>query len=249
MTNMIYDMTNDMNRIKHLLKLNMTQIPEDRLRRLVQDELDENDGNVTHSMRQVFKFLKWKVLNYPNNIPTNDINIIQAGNIEEFFNISSHTCKYTKTIINHYTEYLWNNKLKNELQQEGYNIIPKAKCTAIPIPLETNREEEVLIMSLFYPNNLLNSFTNRYNDQMFPNPMCGCGEEPQTSHHVLFRCKKIDETLRAESFDLFQQLAGDDAEIDSHLSLLKVCKNVKFLQNVTNIVKQQKPFLRKEIVL
>ena len=79
--------------------------------------------------------------------------------------------------------------------------------------------------------------------------MCGCGEEPQTSHHVLFRCKKIDETLRAESFDLFQQLAGDDAEIDSHLSLLKVCKNVKFLQNVTNIVKQQKPFLRKEIVL
>ena len=243
------NITNDVNQIKHLLKLNLTQIPEDRLRRLVEEELQENGSKVNHSIRQVFKFLKWKLINYPNSIPYNDKVIIQAGNLEEYFNLSLNTCKYTKTIMTHYTEYLWNSKVKNELQQEGHNIIPTAKCTTIPIPRETNREEEVLVISMFYPNNLLNNFTHRYNDQNFPTPICSCGEESQTSHHVLFRCNKTDETLRAETFELFKRIIGEEAEIDNHLNLLKVCKNEKFLQNITHIVKQQKQYLRKEIIL
>ena len=227
----------------------MTQIPEDRLRRLVEEELQGNGSSANHTIRQVFKFLKWKLINYPNNIPNNDKIKIQAGNLEEYFNLSPNTCRYTKTVMTHYTEYLWNSKVKNELQQEGHNIIPPAKCTTIPIPRETKREEEVLDISLFYPNNLLNSFTHRYNDQKFPSPICSCGEEPQTSHHLLFRCNKTDETLRAETFELFKRIIGEEAEIDNHLNLLKVCKNEKFLQNITHIVKQQKQYLRKEIIL
>ena len=64
-------------------------------------------------------------------------------------------------------------------------------------------------------------------------------------HHL--RGDETDETLGAETFKLFKRTVGQEAEIDSHLNLLKMCKNENFFQNITKIVKQQ--FLRKEIVL
>ena len=241
--------TNDINQIKHILKLNMTQIPEDRLRKLIEEEIQNNESKVNYVIRQVFKFLKWKLLNRPDDITHNDQVIIQSGNLEQYFKLSPNTCKYTKTMMTNYTEYLWNNKVKNELQGEGLSIIPVAKCTPIPIPKEANREEEVLIMSLFYPNNLLNIFTNRYNAQKFPDPTCSCGQESQTPHHVLFRCGHNDHNLKTEIFEIFQQIVGAEAEIESHLNLLKACKHANFIKKVAEIIKHQKHFLRTEIVL
>ena len=240
--------TNDINQIKHILKLNMTEIHEDRLRDFVKEEVKSNESVVNYILRQVFKFLKWKILN-SENIPHNDKIIIQSGNLEKYFELSPNTCKYTKTMMNRYTEYLWNNKIKNELQGEGFDTIPTAKCTPIPIPSEATREEEVLVMSLFYPNNLLNVFTYRYNAQKFPDPTCSCSQEPQTAHHILFKCGNSDENLRTETFEIYQKIVGVEAEIESHLNLLKACKNANFIKKATEIIKNQINFLRTEIIL
>ena len=147
----------EINKVKHNLKIHMAQIPEDRLRDLVEIELRSNQGSAAyHSIRQVFKYLKWKLQKYPESIADGDKDIIYSGNIEEFFNISTESCKYTKAIIVNYTEYLWKNAIQNELQQEGHSVIPEPKCTPVPFTPGLKRDEEVMIMNLMYPNNTLN---------------------------------------------------------------------------------------------
>ena len=44
---------------------------------------------------------------------------------------------------------------------EGWSEIPRVSCSPLPIPLGISREVEVLVMSLMYKNNLLNSFLFR----------------------------------------------------------------------------------------
>ena len=241
--------TNNINQIKHYLKLNMTQIPEDRLQEFVEEELKNNDSKVHHSLRQVFIFLKWKLLNYPKNIPETDKIIIQSGNIEQYFQLSPATCEYNKTQMTKYTELIWNYKIKNELQQEGQVIVPTAETTNIPIPKQAIRKAEVLMMSMFYPNNLLNSFTNPYDSTKFPSPTCNCGEDQQTAHHVLFRCQNIDINLRDEAYEAFRQVVGDEADIDCHLVLLKACKNKVFIEKSMKVIEHQQNHLKTEIIL
>ena len=48
------NIVNELNKIKHYLKLNMTQIPEDRLRGFIIEELQNSQSTVHHTVRQVF---------------------------------------------------------------------------------------------------------------------------------------------------------------------------------------------------
>ena len=204
------NIVNEINKVKHYLKVNMTKLPEDRLRDLIQREIENNPrSQVYHSIRLVFKYLKWKLHNYPDSVDDSDTVIIDSGNIEEFFNISPETCKYTKGNIVKYTEYMWKRSVQNELQQEGYSGIPEPKCSSMPTSIGLKRQEEVMVMSMFYPNNTLNSFLHTINSEKFPTPTCHCGESSQTAHHVLFNCSTVDEALRLEAYSLLQQVVGD----------------------------------------
>ena len=231
----------EINKVKHNLKIHMAQIPEDRLRDLVEIELRSNQGSAAyHSIRQVFKYLKWKLQKYPESIADRDKDIIYSGNIEEFFNISTESCKYTKAIIVNYTEYLWKNAIQNELQQEGHSVIPEPKCTPVPFTPGLKRDEEVMIMNLMYPNNTLNSFLHSFNSEKFHSPMCSCGDSVQTAHHVLFTCSHVDEPLRLEAYRELQQVVGEaDAAMESELVILKASKSTKFLQKTCEIMKIQ----------
>ena len=80
---------NETNKVKHYLKMQMSQIPEDRLKDLVDDEIRKNQpSEVRHAIRQVFKFLNWKLNVYPDSITQMDKDILQSGNIEEFCSLS-----------------------------------------------------------------------------------------------------------------------------------------------------------------
>ena len=245
------NIVNEINKVKHYLKVNMTKLPEDRLRDLIQREIENNPrSQVYHSIRLVFKYLKWKLHNYPDSVDDSDTDIIDSGNIEEFFNISPETCKYTKGNIVKYTEYMWKRSVQNELQQEGYSGIPEPKCSSMPTSIGLKRQEEVMVMSMFYPNNTLNSFLHTINSEKFPTPICHCGESSQTAHHVLFNCSTVDEALRLEAYSLLQQVVGDqEAEIENHLVLMKA-RNSKTLMNViSEIVIQQMNHLNVNIDL
>ena len=103
---------------------------------------------------------------------------------------------------------------------------------------------------MFYPNNTLNSFLHTINSEIFPTPICHCGESSQTAHHVLFNCSTVDEALRLEAYSLLQQVVGDqEAEIENHLVLMKA-RNSKTLMNViSEIVIQQMNHLNVNIDL
>ena len=242
---------NEVNKVKHFLKIIMTQIPEDRLCELLKTQLQGNTiTSTTHSARQIFKFLNWKLQNFPKTIAEGDDAVIKNHSLDELFSINPCTCKYTKEIMRRYTEHLWKASLQNELQLDGYNIIPDPKCCMIPVPPGTKREEEVLILSMFYPNNTLNNFLHSTNSEKFPNPFCKCGEYHQTAHHILFHCRNTDPNIRIELFDTLKKIVGEaEAEIESSLVLLKASKNAVFIEKAAKVINQQMQNLNKDIYL
>ena len=232
---------NEVNKIKHYLKIIMTQLPEDRLRDLINQQLQNNQqSEVCHSIRQVFKYLKWKFRNHPDCVAEEDKVIIQSGNLADFCTLSPQTCKYTKGNVTKYTEHLWKSSLNNELQLEGHNVTPDPKCCTLLVPSETSREEEVLAMSMLYPNNLLNNFLHTFSSDKFPSSMCSCGSESENPHHVLFRCINVDETLREETYRMLQETVGEEAQMENTIILLKACKiNKHFIHKICEIMHQQ----------
>ena len=110
-----------------------------------------------------------------------------------------------------------------------------------------NREEEVMMVSMMYPNNLLNSSLHAINSEKFPSPMC---KSHQTAYHILFQCQNTNISSRQEAFNFLRTIVGDaEATIENSLVLLKACKNPKFIQITSKIIKQQMENLNCEVQL
>ena len=207
-------------------------------------------NEVHHSTRQVFQFLKWKLRYYPNGLTENDVQIIQSTHLVEFFSLSPKACKYTKDIMNKYQEFIWHKIIQNELQLNEYET-PVPKCHPLTIKQEFTREQEVLAMSMLYPNNLLNSFLYRFDRDKFPTPLCSCEEEEQTAHHVLFKCNHSDPHLREELFNMLKQTVGEEvASIESSAVLLKASiTNLHFFRKVCEATRHQFHHIRTNVQL
>ena len=152
------------NRTKHYLKLHLNNTPEDRLREYVAASIE---GHVSQpielksAMKEVYKFLAFKITTTPNDFTDDDIESITNKDYNQFFNLSPRACKYTKNNITKYTEKIWYEKLRNEGLLNGEHHIPRPSCSRLPIPLNTSRRDEVLLMSSMYQQNLMNSFVYR----------------------------------------------------------------------------------------
>ena len=67
---------------------------------------------------------------------------------------------------------------------EGYSHLPSPSCSNLPIPVSVARDVEVKRMSLFYTNNLCNSFL--YRVSRVPSPLCSdCGLEHRSPEFFL----------------------------------------------------------------
>ena len=54
-------------------------------------------------------------------------------------------------MMNKYIENsFWNQSLKTQFQLEGYHNHPNPSCMPLPIPKYTNRNKEVILMSLMH---------------------------------------------------------------------------------------------------
>ena len=159
---------NKINQIKHFLKINISNVPGDQLKDTIKEQM--SSPNVTsvelsNALKHVFKYLQWKVKIHQNDFTEEDKKIINETNLSNFHRLTSGSCHYTKEQMTKYSELLWADSLKNEFQCEGYTNIPKPSCAPLQIEIGVSRKTEVMLMQMFYENNLLNSFLYRSDEQ------------------------------------------------------------------------------------
>ena len=245
------DILNRCNLIKHYLKLMLNETPEDKLKEFVVNEIEKEDHEsvLSYSIRQVMKFLKWKITTNPESVDEFDKIKILSRDPKEFVKLNSNSCKYTRNMMNKYIEHLWKESVHNEYLLNGQNISPTPNLKLMPIR-GTSRKIEVAIMSFFYENNLMNHFLYRYNHTKFISPLCDCGEEEQTAHHLLFRCTFVENDLRHRAYHSLQQAVGiESAGIDSTVVLVNASRDPAFMQSMKEITSSIIHRLRSEIII
>ena len=115
---------NQINSVKHYLKVNIFRTDHDQLRRQIDNQLEEKSHKVTMRVKDVYQFLLWKLKLKPNDF-TEDVAILKANNLEKFSSLSMTSCSYTKSIINAFTEKVWQDQTNSQFQLDGYNVAPK----------------------------------------------------------------------------------------------------------------------------
>ena len=116
---------NKVNQIKHYLKININNVPLDRLKGNIQDISSSNyiPAELYNSLRSVYKFLRWKIRLKPDLFTNEDQTIIQENDISKFHLLSTSSCKYSKDLMKKYTELMWEDSLRNEFLFEGHSIL------------------------------------------------------------------------------------------------------------------------------
>ena len=153
------------NSIKHYLKLNIKPVQNDRYKEFLTNTYKEETRSpktIHIKFKEIFKFLEWKKERYPTRFDNHDQAIVNGKVFSSFFALSAEASSYSKEMMNRYTEYIWKASLKNQFQLEGYPDSPNPSCDAIPIQTNTSRETEVLLMSMFYKNNLTTHMSWRW---------------------------------------------------------------------------------------
>ena len=230
---------NKINRIKHYLKLNMNKETGDRVVQYLNQGNLEKPLEVKLAVRDTMKFIKWKIDNYPEHFKESDQRIINHRNNSDFFQLSVKACSYNKTIMNKYTELLWQESIRNQYQQKGESFIPTPSCKPLVIPRQTSRKTEVMIMSLMYKNNLLNEFL--FNQNIVESNLCpNCEEEAQTADHLLFRCSSVPEQYREQAYASLREYTGvDNPEAAGPGALIMASRYPQFIQASIDIVESQ----------
>ena len=224
------------NSVKHYLKINIVKMPEDKLRDSLNTCLNSNSPlkEAQDKIKEVFRFLKWKGISSPQDFNENDNDILSRNDITRYHELSSSCCKYTKGNIKKYTEKLWAASSRNKQLMTGELAISIPSCSPLPIPTQTDRREEVLLMSLFYPNNLMNSFVYRhtYNAE---SPLCRrCKAKEETPYHIIMECNSQLEKMQSITSKLLGQTA---ASIDHCNTLINCSRNPEFIQCSLEILK------------
>ena len=229
---------NMMNQIKHYLKLNIKPSVEDRLRDFIQACFNNEHPTpveLSNIMKEVFKFLQWKLHINPEQFNENDIVIINAQDHSKYFQLSPKSCSYTKTTISKYIEKIWYKKLENEFLAEGIQHTPKPSCKKLPIPKSTTRKEEVLLMSLMYPNNLFNDFLYRHTYQI-PSPLCHkCLQEEETPYHIILKCSNQAHNARKL---LNEILSDEEVYQEDYITILNGSRHENFIKLCLDILSE-----------
>ena len=150
----------------------------------------------------------------------------------DYFTLSTKACSYTKNLINKYTEKLWGISIKNEFNINGFQHVPRPSCSKLPVPANTARSEEVILMSLMYQNNLFNSNVYRHTYQV-ESPLCRkCKLVEETPYHIILQCSDRSEE---EKQMLREAITEDELQIENtttlpngsrHPPLVKLCLDI-----------------------
>ena len=237
--------------VKHYLKA--LSDTDDIHFRFIKNQVLEGNPRILCHLRDVQKFLSWKADSFSNEIEPGDLTTLAQRNLGSVLQLSQKTLKYTKGMMQQFTELLWQDCLNNRLMTEGWSTIPNVSCNPLPIPLGTSREAEVLVMSLMYKNNLLNSFLFRVNRDLWRSPLCPCGLEEQTSVHLLTNCSMVDATLNAEAKRIMCLCNNIgtliDPVFDLNCAIINCSRDSNFINLCIRVVESEDLNLRQKINL
>ena len=169
------EILNNMNVIKHFLEIIMIakQHPEDNsndclFMRIKSLGLFESIPSAfDRQLKLSYEFLNWKLKCTPEQFTAADKRIISELEYSSYHLLSAKSCTYTKQMFKQFLEICWQKSTTNYFTAEGYHQLPKAVTDSLAFPVGTTRETEVLVMSLFYNNNLLNSSLHRLYSTMY----------------------------------------------------------------------------------
>lgn len=243
--------SNRTNSVKHYLKLNIFPTTEDPLKLLINEQLESTSYNkLTNNIKEVFQFLQWKTQKQPDSFTENDLYIIGNNYLEKYFELSPLSCVYTKQLIKVYSESVWQTLVNSQHQLEGYSDAPIVSSTKLKLQSNLSRESETLLLSLFYPNNLLNSFLYQYNKERFTSPACCCGSKEQTAEHILLHCQNVKEWKRHKMMEILaDDPPGSTDKNSGCMFLISWSRLPVFIIICTEIIKDASSFLHTEITL
>ena len=137
-------------------------------------------------------------------------------------------------MIQKYTEMIWEKRITNEYSHDGFHHAPKPSCDRIPIPNNVTRKNEVLLMSLFYPNNLFNSNVYRHT-YLIESPLCAkCRKVEETPYHIIMECSEKS----AEAYNILLKEINENVINEDTITLLKASRNQKFLNLCLEILSE-----------
>ena len=239
--------TNSINKVKHYLKLNIQKTLGDQSRA----DLSEGDNNsfvMKNELKSTYKFLQWKLDKYDSHFNEQDKGILQSRDTIRFTELSSHSCKYSKKIIQCYVEELWQKQVNNQYFVDGCASIPIVSCDKLEIPINTYRDIETLLLSHFYDNNLMNSFLYRIGHKDVTTPMCPCKGGEQTPYHCFFECNAMDKDIKKEFIEEVKiRFPGETSK--DHITLLNMSRDKVIMELMIKITVSQKDMYRKKIIL
>ena len=107
-------------------------------------------------------------------------------------------------------------------------------------------------MSMFYNNNLLNSFLYKTQRNHCSSPMCPCGDGEQTAFHILNDCKMFHSSTRnaiIECMMLHNMIEDEGNLVADKVSILNCSRDPIFIKLCLSIILSNNPPIRSKIVL
>lgn len=235
--------------LKHYLKVLGDE--EDIHKRFVKVEMTTNTTVQLH-VKEVLRYMKWRVTNDPKRFTQSEKKLLNSRDVEVLLQLTPKCFGYTKNTITKYTEYIWQDNALAQFQLEGYSSAPNVSCSPLPIPMGTCRESEVLAMSFFYRNNLLNSFLHKFDKDKWKSPLCACGEEAQTATHLLTNCSFVGPERLIKAINIMQTCNAKDSLADivqDPFSILNCSRDPVFIALCLEIVELDSLHLRRKVQL
>ena len=121
---------------------------------------------------------------------------------------------------------------------DGYASSPNPSSSKFPVPQNTSRKIEVILMSLFYKNNIFNQ--TLWNLDKVPSLLCSaCNEEEETADHIIFHCSAVEESLQTTATLHYKRAnnVGDGETMpEPYIGLLNACKDPSFITTCIDII-------------
>ena len=246
-------LVNGINKLKHYLKLNIIKTRWDQLRDDIQ-RLTTESVIMKLELAPVFKFLQWKLKIYPDKFTDEDKATVTSKNTIGYTELSSNACSYTKTMMQKYTESLWQSTINNQYIADGHLNIPQVSCDKLPIPPCIDRNTETLLLSHFYDNNIMNEYLYRIGHHETVSPLCLCKVANQTPYHCLLQCELVDTNIGQELKDNIDTFYKEHPNLMSisthdHITLLNMSRNKHILELMLKAIKSNRTKYRTKIVL
>ena len=109
--------SNKINSIKHLLKLNIFHDTDDPMKQFVTSHLQSyKHSKLAKKLKYTFTFLNWKTTMYEKSFTDKDLEIIRNLEYERFAELSTRSCCYSKLVIKMYSEMLLQESMDKQSQ-------------------------------------------------------------------------------------------------------------------------------------